>query len=88
MTGKERRVSQYGTVVVNDNTYYRTRVKDADGKLVALYGDTCEELHGKVILAKRQIKDEVFRRDNPTVEEYCRKWLCMRSATIRSTTAA
>lgn len=35
---------------------------------------------------KRQIEDSEFRRSFPTVEEYCEKWLKMRSATIRATT--
>lgn len=88
MAKQKRQVPRYGIVTVNDSTYYRTRVRDADGKLVALYGDTCEELYDKVIQAKRQIENVVFHRDNPTVEEYCQKWLFMRSATIRGTTAA
>ena len=88
MARQKRQIPRYGIVTVNDNTYYRTRIRDADGKLVALYGETCEELYDKVLEAKRQIEDAVFRRENPTVEEYCQKWLHMRSATVRSTTAA
>lgn len=88
MARQKRQIPRYGIVTVNDNTYYRTRIRDADGKLVALYGETCEELYDKVLEAKCQIEDAVFRRENPTVEEYCQKWLHMRSATVRSTTAS
>ena len=55
-------------------------------KRVALYGKTREELYDKVEEAKRQIDQAVFRRENPTVKEYCEKWLLMQSAHIRNTT--
>lgn len=32
------------------------------------------------------IDDAIFRKANPTVEEYCEKWLLMKSATIRPQT--
>ena len=83
---KTKEIPQYGTVTLKGVTYYRTRIKDADGKRVSLYGKTCEELYEKVQDAKRQIEDSEFRRSFPTVEEYCEKWLKMRSATIRATT--
>lgn len=85
--GRNKKViPQYGTVKLNGIEYYRTRIEDADGKRVALYGKTAEELYEKVEEAKRQIKDAVFRRSTPTVEEYCEKWLKMQSARIRVTT--
>ena len=83
---KTKEIPQYGTVTLKGVTYYRTRIKDADGKRVSLYGKTCEELYEKVQDTKRQIEDSEFRRSFPTVEEYCEKWLKMRSATIRATT--
>lgn len=85
---KRKSIPNYGTVVLNGIEYYRTRVEDADGKRVALYGKTREELYDKVEEAKRQIEDATFRRNNPTVKEYCEKWLIMQSAHIRSTTLA
>ena len=35
---------------------------------------------------KRSIEDEIFRKNNPTVAEYCEKWLKMRSASVRENT--
>lgn len=83
---KRKNIPQYGTVTSNGIQYYRTRIKDADGKMVALYGHTREELYDKVEEAKREIEDCVFRRATPTVAEYCEKWLLMQSAHIRNTT--
>ena len=57
----------------NGVTYYRTRIRDADGKRVALYGKTREELYDKVEEAKRQIEDKIFRQKTPTVKEYAEK---------------
>lgn len=83
---KKKAIPKYGTVMLNGSEYYRTRIEDADGKRVALYGKTPEELYEKVQEAKRQIEDAVFRRATPTVKEYCEKWLQMQSAHIRVTT--
>ena len=86
MARKKKQIPEYGTVTLNGVEYYRTRIEDADGKRVALYGKTPEELYEKVIDAKQQIKDCKFRRATPTVAEYCERWLLMQSAHIRSTT--
>ena len=86
MARKKTVIPEYGTVVHNGIEYYRTRIKDADGKLVALYAETREELYNKVQEARRMIDDAIFRKANPTVEEYCEKWLLMKSATIRPQT--
>lgn len=66
--------------------YYRTRIEDADGGRVAIYGRTREELYDKVLEVQRQIENDTFRRTSPTVEEYANKWLLMQSAHIRATT--
>ena len=52
MARKKRAIPEYGTVMLNGVEYYRTRIEDADGKRVALYGKTPEELYDKVIEAK------------------------------------
>lgn len=65
---------------------YRKRIKDSDGKYVAIYGKTPDELTEKLEDAKRQIEEAAFRRDNPTVEDYANKWLTMHSSHIRTTT--
>lgn len=65
---------------------YRKRIKDSDGKYVAIYGKTPDELTEKLEDAKRRIEEAAFRRDNPTVEDYATKWLAMHSSHIRTTT--
>lgn len=65
---------------------YRKRIKDVDGKYVALYAADPDELTLKVQEAQRQIDAAIFRRENPTVKDYAEKWLVMQSAHIRTTT--
>ena len=48
-------ISTYGTVMKRGVLYYRTRIKDANGKLVAIYEKTPEELYNKETLALEQI---------------------------------
>lgn len=86
MAKKKMQIPKYRTVIMNGNEYYRTRIEDGDGKRVALYGKTPEELYIKVEEAKRQIAEANFRRRTPTVAEYCERWLKMQSAHIRVTT--
>ena len=88
MAGKRQTVQApyYGTVKTGGAEYYRTRIEDADGRRVALYGRTCEELHSKMLQAQSEIESRVFRRGSPTVKEYCEKWLLMQSVQIRTTT--
>ena len=66
--------------------YYRTRIKDANGKLIALYAKTPEELYNRETLALEQIENATFHRKTPTVAEYCEKWLLMQSVHVRATT--
>ena len=77
--GKKRpaELPEYGTVMMKGVQYYRTRITDADGKRVAIYGLTREELYDRVEDAQKKIAEVVFHRENPTVEEYCEKWLLM-----------
>lgn len=85
MAKKRRAIPKYGTVTIGDNEYYRTRIEDADGVRVAIYGRTREELYDKVNEARDQIDNDTFRRKTPTVKEYAEKWLLMQSAHIRQT---
>lgn len=43
MAKKRRAIPKYGTVTIGDNEYYRTRIEDADGVRVAIYGRTRED---------------------------------------------
>lgn len=82
MATRKPNIPQYGTVMRGANPYFRTRIMDADGKQMSLYATTREELYKKELEARRQVKDIIFRRENPTVADYCEKWLYMKSATI------
>ena len=86
--GKKRpaELPEYRTVMMKGVQYYRTRITYADGKRVAIYGLTREELYDRVEDARKKIAEVVFHRENPTVEEYCGKWLLMRSGTVRTNT--
>ena len=86
MAKKKEYIPQYGTVMRKGNPYYRTRITDADGKQVSLYAVTREELYHKELEARRQVEEIRFRRKNPTVAEYCEKWLLMQSAKVSSAT--
>ena len=86
MAKRKRAIPQYGTVTLNGIDYYRTRVQNADGKLVALYARTPEELCDKELGALEQIDNDTFCRKSPTVADYCEKWLLMQSVHVRATT--
>ena len=79
-------IPEYGTVMKRGVLYYRTRIRDANGKLIALYARTPEELYDREIEALEQIDNASFHRKSPTVTEYCEKWLLMQSVHIRATT--
>ena len=86
MAKRKIAIPQYGTVTLNGIDYYRTRVQNADGKLVALYARTPEELYDKELGALEQIDNDTFCRKSPTVADYCEKWLLMQSVHVRATT--
>ena len=86
MAKRKMIIPEYGTVIKKGVLYYRTRIKDADGKLVALYARTPEELYNKETIALEQIENATFHRKTPTVAEYCEKWLLMQSGHVRTTT--
>ena len=54
--------------------------------LIILYGKTREEVYDKEMAALEQIDSATFRRNSPTVAEYCEKWLLMQSVHVRATT--
>ena len=86
MANRKIMLPQYGTVMKRGVLYYRTRIKDTNGKLVAIYAKTPEELYNKETLALEQIENATFHRKTPTVAEYCEKWLLMQSVHVRATT--
>jgi len=54
---------------------YRKRIKDVDGKYVAVYGKTPQELEEKLEAARAVISAGLDVRENPTVEQYAKNWL-------------
>ena len=83
---KKKVIPEYSKITKNGIEYYRTRILDADGKQVDIYGKTCEEVYDKAQAASRAVAEAIFRKNNPTVREYCEKWLKMKSATVRPNT--
>ena len=71
MPAKTKSTREYSTTTIKGVTYFRTRITDADGKRVTLYARTSEELDKKVRDAKCGITGDKFRKENPTVAEYC-----------------
>ncbi|WP_072683910.1 site-specific integrase [Holdemania sp. Marseille-P2844] len=86
MAKKKQDIPQYKTTTIKGKQYYRTRITDADGKQASLYALTCEELYKKEQAARAEVQEIIFRRKNPTVADYCEKWLLMRSATVSDDT--
>ena len=85
MAGKKE-VPMYGTVMINGNEYYRTKVRDADGKYFVVYGKTREEVFLKVKEAKKIIRKAVYRNNSPTVEDYSKKWMLLHSSRVEEST--
>lgn len=83
---RRKRIPRYGRVTINGYKYYRTDVEDIDGKRIILYAKTREELYDKEMEALEKIDNATFRRESPTVKEYCEKWLLMQSVHIQDTT--
>lgn len=86
MAKKKEQIPQYGAIMLKGVQYYRKRIQDADGKQMSLYATTPEELYQKEREARLQVSEIIFRRENPTVAEYCEKWLLMQSAKISAGT--
>lgn len=56
---------------------YRKRVKDADGKYVAIYGKTPEELTQKLQEAQRLIETAAYNLEYPTLSDYADRWMAI-----------
>lgn len=65
---------------------YRKRIKDTDGKYIAITASSPEALEAKLYEVQELIATASFRRDNPLVRDYAEKWLTMHSAHVRPTT--
>lgn len=56
---------------------YRKRIKDTDGKYVAVYGRTPEELTRKLAAAEAEIAASLRRAGDVTVREYVERWIAL-----------
>lgn len=65
---------------------YRKRIKDADGKYVAIYGATPDELTSKVQAAQEQIQGTVIARENPSLSDYADLWIQLNGSTVKVAT--
>lgn len=65
---------------------YRKRIKDADGKYVAIYGKTPDELTEKVKDAQFTIDGNLLARENPTMADYADRWMALNTANVSSAT--
>lgn len=83
---ERKKQKEYPTVMRGNQQYYRARVRDADGKWTDVYGKTVEELEKKISGAEKEIREAILHMQNPTVEEYSRKWLAMQAAHVRPST--
>ncbi len=86
MAAKRKRIPRYSSVEIGGHRYYRTFYEDAEGKSIALYGKTREELYNKEMDALEHVDSITSGRKSPTVQEYCEKWLLMQSVHVRETT--
>lgn len=75
-------IPNYGVIEEKGYVYFRTRVKDADGKIRTLKAKTPEELYEKERKLRDEVEDILFRRANPTVKEYCDKWLAIQEGKL------
>lgn len=86
MAVRKRRIPDYPSVMINGWTYFRTFIEDTDGKTIALYAKTREELYDKELAAEDKINLDSFGRKSPLLSDYAEKWLVMQSAHVRATT--
>ena len=61
---------------------YRKRVKDINGKYVAVYGRTPDELTGKLIEFSDQQALRAENKDNPLFNDYAQRWIELHGATL------
>lgn len=63
---------------------YRKRIKDSDGKYVAIYGRTPEEVTAKLKEATEIIEIGQINRANPLISDYAAEWLDLVTANMKS----
>ena len=61
---------------------YRKRVKDANGKYVAVYGKTPDELSGKIAEFHELQKRGAETKGNPLFNDYAQRWMDLHGANL------
>ena len=61
---------------------YRKRLKDRNGKMVALYGDTPRELEYKISDFLEEQAQKAEDAKNPMAEDYAQEWLELHCASL------
>ena len=65
---------------------YRKRIKDTDGKYVAIYGKTPTELAEKVKNARKAVEENSISKNNPTLSDYADQWMELNTSSITAAT--
>lgn len=66
---------------------YRKRIKDVDGKYVAIYGKTPDELTEKLRATTAVIEEGQLQKENPLVKDYAADWLRLVTADMKTVNA-
>ena len=82
----ENRYPDYKMIMIKGTLYYYTSYKNKNGERRKVYGKTRRELFYKAAEKTQKAAEEREKILNPTVEEYCEKWLQMQSAYVRPET--
>ena len=59
---------------------YRKRIKDSNGKYVALYGQTPDELTERILDFSRMQEQGAGNKDNPFFNDYAQRWMDLHGA--------
>ena len=82
----ENRYPDYKTVMISGHQYYYTYYRNKNGKHTKVYAKTRRELYHKAAEKAQKAAEEREKTLNPTVADYCEKWLQMQSAYVRPET--
>ena len=63
MAAKRKRIPRYSSVEIGGQRYYRTFYEDAEGKSIAFYGKTREELYNKEMTALEHVDKHYQRQE-------------------------
>ena len=67
-------------VYVEKLNLHRKRIKDSNGKYVALYGQTPDELTERILEFSRLQEQGAGNKDNPFFNDYAQRWMDLHGA--------